>query len=129
MANYDTKSNMPYYNSLSLADLLLYRDNNTVAWNQLIDSESLQTNLAISQWYTQIASYYSRIAKVQENIKQIGVQSANEIIRRLNAKIANTEWKISYNKKKMLVVKHDAEENMTQWNTYINARTTKDVQD
>ena len=123
MTNY-----MPYYNSLSIADLIQGRDNSNIAWKQLIDGEMLQTNLAISQWYQQIASYYSRIAKVQESVKQIGAQAASEIIGRLNTKIANAEWKISYNKKKILSMKYDAEQTMMQWNTMINARTTKDAQ-
>ena len=72
---------------------------NTIAWNQLIESEMLQTNIAISQLYQQIASYYSRIAK-------IGTQAATEI----------------------LLVRYDAEQSMTQWNTIINART-KALQD
>ena len=122
MTNY-----MPYYNSMSVAELIQYRDNSNIAWKQLIDGEMLQTNLAISQWYQQIASYYSRIAKVQESIKQIGAQAASEIIGRLNTKIANAEWKISYNKKKILSMKYDAEQTTMQWNTMINARTT-DVQ-
>lgn len=119
---------MSYYNSVSVEDLIRCRDNNTIAWNQLIESEMLQTNIAISQWYQQIASYYSRIAKIQESVKQIGAQAANEMIGRLNAKIVNAEWKISYNKKKILLVRYDADQNMTQWNTIINARATKDVQ-
>lgn len=127
MTTYDMTNYMPYYNSLSLADLIQYRENSNIAWKQLIDGEMLQTNLAISQWYQQIASYYSRIAKVQDSVKQIGDQAANEIIGRLNTKIANAEWKISYNKKKILSIKYDADQTMMQWNTMINART-KDVQ-
>jgi hypothetical protein len=127
MTTYDMTNYMPYYNSMSVAELIQYRDNSNIAWKQLIDGEMLQTNLAISQWYQQIASYYSRIAKVQESIKQIGAQAASEIIGRLNTKIANAEWKISYNKKKILSMKYDAEQTTMQWNTMINARTT-DVQ-
>jgi aminoglycoside phosphotransferase family enzyme len=128
MTTYDMTNYMPYYNSMSVAELIQYRDNSNIAWKQLIEGEMLQTNLAISQWYQQIASYYSRIAKLQDSVKQIGDQAANEIIGRLNTKIANAEWKISYNKKKILSIKYDVEQTMMQWNTMINARTTKDAQ-
>jgi len=128
MSYYDMTNYMQYYNSLSLEELVQGRENSNIVWKQFIDAEMLQTNLAISQWYQQIASYYSRIAKVQDSIKQIGAQAASEIIGRLNTKIANAEWKISYNKKKILSIKYDAEQTMMQWNTMINARTTKDVQ-
>lgn len=105
--------------SYSILDCMIEQEMLINSWKDSVVTHITEASISFAYWYKRLSTFHSRIVKIRNyQGTHIDIQSANEMVERLNKRIHRTEQNISITKKNIADLKDKEYESIKYINTF-----------